>query len=251
MPQFLLLLLGLAACNSEVERTSTMKPLTQEQAQVKIEQVKLNFTGPLSIDSSVYVMYPLLLNTSEGETEIYKSRSPTNTYWNIAFYNTATGESHLLTTAKKMVIENFNSSETTGDISVYSAADFAKYEKDGHNQASKLLYYSIKSNDYNHDGALNDKDPTYLYTSDKAGNNFKQISPDNYSVDAWQLLKGTNKVLMQARRDTDNNQEFNGNDSTTPLVCTIQPEGPAREVFSKGFNSEVKKLLNNQWATKP
>lgn len=250
-PQFLLLVALFASCGSEVETASNTKPLTEAQKQAKLEQVKLHFTDPVLIDSSACVMYPLLLNTSEGESDSYGSKSRTNTYWNIAFYNIETGKSHLLTSSRKMIIEHYGAAETSSGMSVYSSGNSAGHASPGYRQVAQLLYYSIKVDDYNHDGVIDYKDPTYLFTSDKEGNDFKQISPDNYSVDSWQLTESAGKVLIQAKRDTDNNKAFDDDDITTPFVYTIRSGGSAKEIFSKEFNSEVKQMLHQQWVTKP
>jgi hypothetical protein len=250
--QFLPLLALLAACTGEAEKTSDTKPQTEAQKQASIEQVKLHFTGPVLIDSSAYVMYPLLLRASEGEADGYDVRKGrSNTYWNIAFYNTETGESHLLAASRKMIIEGYGAAETSGGTPDYASGNSIHYMKQVYEPGNQLLYYSIKIDDYNHDGVIDDKDPTYLFTSDKNGREFKQISPANYNIESWQLVQGARKVLIQAKRDTDNNKAFDDDDITTPFVYTIRSGGPAKEVFSKEFNSEVKEMLHNQWATKP
>ncbi|GAA4047137.1 hypothetical protein GCM10022409_36540 [Hymenobacter glaciei] len=199
-------------------------------------------------------MYPLLLgSTDEGDKDgsiVSKSYSRSNTFWNIAFYNTETGESHLLSPDKKMVLYAYTEQGSESGASTVSASKFAKYAELGSGQLDKLLYYSVRTVDFNHDGVIDQQDPNYLFTSDKAGNNFQQISPDNYNVESWHLVKGTNKILMQGTPDTDNNKEFNEQDVTTPLVYSIRPKRDAKAVFSGPFSSSVKQLLDQHWAQK-
>jgi len=255
LPQLLFLAATLGACSSESEKPADTKPLSPAQKQARIEQIRLHFNEPVVIDSSVYIMYPLLLSTTEeDETDSSigsSSYSRSNTYWNMAFYNTETGESHLLTAPKKMVIYSHSEDNAGSGAATVSAGSFAKYAKSGSSQAGKLIFYSVRTDDFNHDGIIDQKDPNYLFTSDKAGNDFKQISPDNYNVENWQTLKGANKVLIQGTPDTDNNKGFDERDITTPLVYSIRTNGPAKAVFSSPFNSSAKQLLHNQWAKKP
>jgi hypothetical protein len=242
---------GLTACTDDSRRTSATTSAAQPSAQASIEQVKLQFMGPEQLDSSAYVMYPLLLNASEVEKgDGYKIRNQEITYWNIAFHNAQTGESHLLSD-RKIIIEHYSPAETTSGQSTYDSNGYAKPAKGGPGPLARLLYYAVKSADYNHDGSLNGQDPTYLFVSDKEGRNFKQISPDGYTVESWELLKSANQVLIQARRDADNNQVFDENDPTVPLVYSLRAGGVATPVFDNAFNSEVKKTLHTQWLTKP
>ena len=249
---FFLLLCPVAciSCGTETPKSPNPKPLTEAEKKAKIEQLKLNFNSPVLIDSSVYVMYPLVLNstTEEGESDYgSKYRNKTETYWNIVFYNTATGASHLLDSSRKMVIYSFNPSEPGNSTATFSDAEFIKSQKSGYRQVDKLLYYSIRTNDFNRDGVIDEKDPNYLFASDRAGTHFKQISPDNYHVSDWQKISGTNKILLQTVAATTNNQVFGENDVTVPMVYDLSTDGPAKAIFSPAFTTSAKKLLDAQW----
>lgn len=254
LPSLLLTVL-LGACGTDRAKSTDTKPLTPAQKQAKIERIKLHFNAPVFIDSSVYVMYPLLLNSTEEEDTDSsigsKSYSRSNTYWNIAFYNPETGESHLLSTTKKMVIYAYSEENAGSETATVSMPDFTKYAKSGPGKLGKQLYYSVRIIDFNHDGVIDLQDPNYLFTSDKAGNNFRQLSPDNYHVESWQMVKGANRILLQGTPDTDSNKVFDERDITTPMICGILPAGPAKAVFSGPFSSSVKQLLHHQWAEKP
>lgn len=251
---FLAALLG--ACRSDTNQSVAIASLTPAQQQAKIEQLKLEYNEPVLIDSSAYVMYPLRLGYTEDEDTDSsigsKSYSRSNTYWNIAFYNTETGESHLLSTDKRMVIYSYsNEDKSGGEATTISAAAYAKYVKAGGRQLGKRLYYSVRTTDFNQDGVIDDKDPTYLFTSDKAGRNFSQISPANYDVAGSQAVPGIDKLLIQGAPDTNGDKLFNGQDISTPLIYSLRSNGSAKDVFSAPFNSATKQQLHRQWANKP
>ena len=253
----LLLLALLPSCGPQTATpvATETKPLTAAAQKVRIERLKLDFNAPVLIDSSVYVMYPMVLNAADYEEDEYssfsKGRGRSETYWNIVFYNTATGESHLLSDSQKMVIHSYGPQESGSSSQTVTAAEFAAYQKAGSSQTEKLLYYAVRAKDFNKDGVIDEKDPNYLFTSDRAGRNFRQVSPDNYHVNDWETLKGTNKILLRATVATNNNQTLSEKDQVVPFVYDLKTNGPAREIFSPMFLTSAKKLLSKQWLKRP
>ena len=240
---------GLLSCNSKTEKPVNNKPLTAEEQKAKLASLNLDFSQPDLIDSSVYVMYPLILeNNAETERGSYSKGGPT-TYWNIVFYNTENDEYHLLDDKLKMVIYSYNPGNSDG-ASSSSSSNFNEYLDNGYNQVNKLLYYSIITTDFNHDGKLNSEDPSYLFISDKAGRHFKQISPDNFSVQSWQTIKSTNKILIQVISDSNNDKKFNEEDLKIPMVYDLNTNVTSKEIFNDDFKLQLKKLLDDQWTIK-
>lgn len=250
-------LLGLAALLPACEPKAAApvatetKPLTAAAQQARIERLKLDFNAPVLIDSSIYVMYPLVLSAGEDGEDEYGSFSKgggrAETYWNIVFYNTATGESHLLSDAQQMVIHSLGPQESGSGSQTFTAAEFAAYQKAGTSRVQKLLYYAVRITDFNRDGLIDAKDPSYLFVSDRAGQNFRQISPANYHVNDWETLKGTNKILLRATAATIDNQSFSEKDQAVPFIYDLNTAGPVREVFSPAFQTSTKALLNRHW----
>lgn len=243
---------GLISCNNNTNKPVDNKPLTEAQQIAKLEKLKLDFNQPVLIDSSVYVMYPLTLNNNDEESGGLggsSSYSRPTTYWNIVFYNTANGEYHLLDDKRKMVIYSYD--PRNSDVgSSSSSSDFSAYLENGYNQVDKLLYYSVTTLDFNKDGKINADDPNYLFISDKAGKNFKQVSPDNLNVTNWQTIKGTNKILIQATKDTNNDKKFNEKDETIPMVYDLNTNGISKDIFKDDFKIKLKKQLDEQWTQK-
>src|SRR5688572_27538564 len=153
----------------------------------------------IEIDSSGIVMFPLSMGetTREGGSLSYKE-IPRSSYWNVIFYNSNTSAYHLLS-ERKMLIRDFDYK--------YSGQDYIDIA-----QTIKYIFYRVTVEDYNKDKKLTTDDPEYLFVSDKEGKNFRQISPDNYNLKSWQLIKSLNKVLMTLTKDNDNNKEFGEED---------------------------------------
>lgn len=241
----------LLSCNKPADNPIETNSLTEAQQSAKLDKLKLNFNQPVLIDSSVYVMYPLPFKNNEEEKRPFLESSYSNptTYWNIIFYNTANGEYHLLDDKRKMVIYSY-SPRNSNDYSTSTSSDCNNYLESGYNQVDKLLYYSVTVLDFNNDGKLNAQDPSYLFISDKAGRNFKQVSPDNVNVTDWQTIKGTNKILIQVTKDTNNDKIFNNLDETIPMVYDLNTNEISKAIFKEEFIIKLKKQLDSQWSRK-
>ena len=237
---FLSAVFTLISCGQNKQETQTPQnpdnPVMDSVVVVNDPKSNLNIqTNSFSeIDSSGILMFPLSMGESErdGGSLSYKEM-PSNSYWNIIFLNSKTNEYHLLSD-RKMLIRNYDfkySSNNNVDIA----------------QTSRQIFYSITSDDYNKDKKLTDEDPKYLFTSDKEGNNFRQISPSNYDLQNWQFIKSVNKVLMTVKKDSDKNNKFDEKDEVTTFEVEIDKGTEPKEIFSSDFKNKLKILYDRDW----
>ena len=236
------LTLSLWACSeSPKDGLTTQKTEPNiESENSKYETINLLVNNPIVLDSSDWVLYPLTLEELE-ETEMgFKSSSYSrqHAYWNISFYNSRTKETRLLSDSLKMLI---NSISPKNNVIIQS--EIRKKENEG------LIYYSITTKDFNLDGKLNSDDPKYLFISEPSGQDFKQVSPDNFDLLNWQTIRESNKILIQARKDLNNDKEFDSDDETVPFIYGIDNQ-KIEQIFGDEFNLKTKKLLENQWTKK-
>lgn len=236
------LALGLGACNDKPKGVSN-EPKTGSNVETvdsKYNAINLLFNNPTVLDSSDWVLYPLTLGELEDTRKGFKSSSYRDQYpyWNIAFYNTETKQMRLLSDSLKMLINSIDSKNNSilhpGQI---------KERNEG------LIYYSITTNDFNQDGILNSDDPKYLFISDLSGQEFRQISPDNFDIIHWQTIPESNKVLIQALKDSNMDKKFEGDDEIASFIYDIDKQ-KIKQVFSDEFNLMTKKLLDKQWTKK-
>jgi hypothetical protein len=234
---FTVTLAGFMACTPDREQNNTAPNAVADSAAV-VNDPKNNLniqTNSFSeIDSSGILMFPLLMGETErdGGSLLYKSM-PGNSYWNIIFLNSNTNEYHLLS-EQKMLIKNY-------DIK-YSSNDNVDIT-----QTKKYIFYNIVTNDYNADKFLSYEDPGYLFVSDKAGNNFRQISPANYDVQNWQFVKASSKIIITAKKDSDKNNKFDEKDEVTTFEADMEKGSAAVEVFSAEFKNRLKILFDRDW----
>ena len=197
------------------------------------------FETPVAIDSSQYIIYPLIKEKAKIERE-YGSSSEgsgrSTTYWNLLFYNTLTKQYHLLDTMKMIV--SFYDRES--DVS-------NTHPSDGVGIADRFIFYKIICSDYNKDSRLDEDDPKYLYVSDRNGNNFKQITPSGLDITGWHIIKNAGKVFIDAVKDTNNDKKFDSNDEMIPLVYDLVKGGMAEPVFNNEFKIATEKLLKEKW----
>jgi|GEM_PF-583179 len=248
------LLLTLPACNSRPDAGATetivedpaAPPATSARDLAKL---RLHFSYPAFIDSSRYVLYPLVINEEETEGRYSSSSSSRGEeFWNIAFYSPRTGAAHLLADDRKMVIYRY------GPMAQQAAADDdgltpAGSPADIYQHVRHLLIYSVITDDVNHDGLLDGRDPTYYFVSDRDGRGFRQVSPPGCDGAGWRLVPGTSRVLLNVVQDSNNDKHFNpAEDTVVPLVVDLATGQPAAPVFSPGFTTKMKTQLAKHWA---
>jgi hypothetical protein len=240
------------ACNSGPQKTDAQNYADTAANPAKSIIAVLNSEDPVVIDSSENVMYPLVNKPNEDEGLSFKKDIREETYWNIIFYNTATKRYRLLDTGRKMMINSYNTSYAnrqyrytdpyTSDVAERSALNAIK--------KSNYIFYSIIIHDFNGNGNLDNGDPDYLFISDKDGNNFRQISPDNCNVNSWELIKKSGKILMQTVSDTNHDKKFSNEDIVVPYVYDLKKGGKSEPVFDTQFSKMVNDLHQKLWPAK-
>ncbi|MGI4870266.1 MAG: hypothetical protein ACRYFX_03700 [Janthinobacterium lividum] len=239
------LLALLAACtgNDASPKTAVAAQPGATQQQAASSQLHIPLTSAVFLDNSDYVLYPLALGEMREREDEYGSKryEEASTYWNIIFYNVRNGTTRLLADNQKMFIKSYGALE---------AADTHAQNQTPYPPAEKLLVYSAIVTDSNQDGQLTDDDPTYLFISDKSGENFHQISPRNLSVTGWQLYPGTGKMLLQTSSDSNHDHAFTTDDESTPYVYDLATGQPATRVISPEFMQALKAKLQQQWGSK-
>jgi len=225
------LVFGFWACSNKSENISSQQTNQQsdiESIDSEYDAINIQFNNPTIIDSSEWVLYPLTLEEFEKTEKGFKKSSSSKyggkgglyAYWNIAFYNTETNQTQLLSDSLKMLISRIVPS-------------------------GSIICYSITTTDFNQDGKLYYDDPSYLFTSDLSGAGFKQISPNDFDVVNWTKIK--NKILIQTRRDSNNDKKFNFDDEIVLFVYDIEKQ-KTEPIFDQKFILKTKKLLESQWS---
>jgi len=241
MHKIIVLMLLLAACcgcnNNGSEKIEQTKNPAQKQSGTPSTQMRLIFGQPAQLDSSIYVMIPLELKRDQGSF-ITKSRGDDNYSWNIIFLNTETQKYHLLDSGRKMLIRSYDIDQAATDVIT------------SHKTGDRLLFYSVTTDDTNKDGKIDNDDAEYLFTSDKEGNNFKQISPPNFDVRSWKVIKETHKILMYAVNMQNGHKRDYEKDEIVPFIYDLKSGAPSHPIFSDHFVDETKTLFDAQWSEK-
>ena len=155
------LIFGLFACSERTpDRSDNLSALPDIEAEnQKYNTINLQFNNPAVLDSSDWVLYPLIHEELKEIEKGYSSRSGRQyAYCNIAFYNTETRETRLLSDSLKMLINSISHGNNAIVVSGQAT-----------NKNEQQIYYSITKTDYNQDGQLNSDDPKCLFVSDLSG----------------------------------------------------------------------------------
>lgn len=237
-PLTILLFAVVASCNTQPQNEYVPQNEAKNAKAASYGRMKLDFTEPVQIDTTSYVMFPLTIAHDDNRFMI-KSSGEEFSHWNMIFLNTKTGEYHLLDTVRQMLIKGYDA----GESSSRSETDGKSSTTGGH------LFYEIITDDTNYDGKLDENDPVFLFMSDKEGENFKQISPANYHLRSWKLINETGKVLMYAVNQKEMKQDYQ-EQQVAVFVYDIKSGAPARPAFSTDFINGAKKLFNEHWVKK-
>ncbi|HSZ85036.1 MAG TPA: hypothetical protein VK787_03350 [Puia sp.] len=199
------------------------------------------FADPQVIDSSHIVIYPLILEKTTYGSGFSSGSGERTNYWNLLFFNTETNQQHLLSSDKKIVIFSINTGESSSS-SRDTWIDRIDVYKDN-------IFYEVIAKDYNQNNYLDDNDPTYLFISDKQGNNFKQLSPEDYNIKSWTVVKGTTKIILQAQKDNNNDKKFDAADKVVPMMVDVTSGKIAQETFNQNYIDSLKSIMTKVWKT--
>ncbi|UFH33918.1 hypothetical protein LNP04_09535 [Chryseobacterium sp. C-71] len=223
------LFLSCAKNSGSIEST-----LPGESDSSSLENLNIQTNSFTEIDSTGVLIFPLEMGQNKRNDNSYGYKEmPENQYWNILFLNSNTNEYHLLTEEKVVVLNyDFN----------YNAEDGR-----GKTKNAKHIFYNIRSKDYNKDKMITDDDPVYLYVSDRFGKNFRQISPLDYSLNYWEYIESSNKVIMTLTKDSNRNKLFDEKDEVLTFETVLDEAEKPREVFKPELKEKLKKLYDRDW----
>jgi hypothetical protein len=228
----------LFSCSNDNQDINLQKRI---QTDTSTSATAILFSEPQVIDSSHIIIYPLILEkTSYGSGFASSSGGDRTSYWNLIFYNTDNNTQHSLTDNKKIIIYSFNLNGSSSSSSSDVWTDRINIYRDN-------IFYNVVSHDFNQNKYLDSDDPTYLYVSDKQGNNFRQLSPDNYNITSWEVVTGTSKIILQAQKDNNGDKKFDQNDQMVPLIVDVMAGKFAIETFSQAYIDSLKNVLSNTW----
>lgn len=166
--------------------------------------------------------------------------------WDILFYNARTGQLRPLAGGRRLIVWSVEPvRDETGTLPAHS---FAPGPYTGQN----LLLYSITTTDSNHDGQLSAADLRYLFVSTKAGEHFRQVSPDSLHVTSWTFQPTTGRLLLETVRDRNHNHQLGDPaDEAAPYVLDLSTSQPATPVLPDSLTHALQQQLARQWPPRP
>lgn len=236
---FTLAIMILISCGNKKEDVNLQQDVKKDTS---LKASHILFAEPVIIDSTHFIIYPLILERTTY-TDSYGSSGggEKTSYWNLIFYNAETSQQHLLTD-KKILIYSINIGSASSSSSSYNDE-----WTNGINILKSNIIYTVVSKDYNLNNKLDQDDPSYLYISDKKGESFRQVSPDDCNIISWDVVKGTSKIIMQGKKDDNGDKKFDENDSIIPLVVDLTRMKPAVETFNNNYIDSLKRILITIW----
>lgn len=238
----ILLIIGLLSCgeNKRGFEPIEAKDLTTSQIDSILTNFKFAYNSPIVLDSSNQVMIPISTKLLEKRSTYSKDGYWSNDYpryWNILFYNRATGSTRLLT-EKKIRISRIHTKE------------FNEFEEDN-NSLERMVLYEIGDLDFNKDGKLNGKDPEYLFSSDLNGENLKRISPSDEYLQFFKVIPKSRQILIRTLRDINQDSIFNKEDESILYKAELKNEQwNINEIIDSTGRKRIENLYFEQWLQK-
>ncbi len=216
------------------ERVTLIKPRKVADKKEDKEPIgKLYFGYPDTLVQSNFLMIPILSHFRANEDKLrsyeYDYQGTTQDNWNFIFYNFK-DKTYRLLTNEEMEIASYSTQRITNAYSGELTEP----------QANDYFFYTIRKDSFNKDSLLNHEDPEYLYISDNQGKNFRQISPENASVQTWQRAEKTSKILMYVWEDIDNNKKLDEKDAYFWYEVDLQKPASLRKVFDSQYIKKLK-----------
>jgi hypothetical protein len=152
------------------------------------------------MDSSNYYLMGSLITKADRSKYLTTDNSfRSGEMWmNVIIYNSATDQfKKLFSTSLNLVYPvNGNAWRGGGTSGVFG----------------KMITYMVKTDGYNNDGVIDEDDPTYLYVSEKSGDNLKQLTPDDFTVSWWAFSYDKKTMIIKGQRDTNKDKKFKPED---------------------------------------
>lgn len=235
IPLFLFVLI--LSCSSRKQSSPLIdgENLTQEQIDSVLTEFKFEYDQPVLIDSSEHVLLPITTELLDRRREYsregyYNDDYPR--YWNILFYNKATGNTRLLTEAK------------------YRISDFTVNMRDKGPLLTHSILYEITDLDHNKDGKLNDQYPEHLFISKTDGSDLRRLSPVNEDLESFTLIPYSDQLIIKTRRDTNGDLNFNSEDETIWYRIDLQADSQPIEMVNSADRKKIENLYFEQWLLK-
>jgi hypothetical protein len=234
---FYAICIGLVACGPQ-QKNDSGKTAKEDKETVKealpSDNLFLQTPSFERVDSGSVIMLPLGMEENERGSGKYYKEIPHNAYWNIVFYDSKTGATHLLS-EQKMLIHNHN----------------VKYmDEEKALPENRYIFYTITTVDFNGDKRFDNEDPEYLFITDKQGHNLRQVSPPNCKIGNWEYIRASNKLLMNVRKDSDGNKKFESTDELSAFEVPLDGTFTPREIISPELKTKLKQLYDRDWRKK-
>ncbi len=227
------------SCTERIPENNTFNhdEITPEILDSDVTANTFNYGAPIVLDSSSNIMIPLSIGHYESRKKLnissYKKQDLPR-FWNVLFYNTTT-EARTLLTEDKINISQIH--VKSKDQSQPRA-----------NQMKGKILYELKDIDFNKDGALNSKDPTFLFSSEYDGSNLLRISPKDEALQYFTVSSDPDLLLIKTIRDVNDNAVFEKQDDVMWYTAHFdQNQWVLKEIITPSNRQKIERLYFDQW----
>ncbi len=208
-------------------------PTSSNNPQDTIKRLNIQPNNFTEIDTGGVAMFPLSMTESTYDKSRSYKDMPNNDNWNILFYDSNTGSYHLLTD-KKILIQGYY----LGGSDEYSDASSTN---------KKFIFYTARTEDYNRDNLINEKDPLYLFATNRNGYELRHISPSGYDLSDWKYFKHSNKVILTSIFDKNQDSSFSLDEEHLVFENSLELNSKPTQIFATDFVDSLKLNFGRYW----
>jgi len=174
----------------------------------------VSYTNPLKIDTSNYYLTGNLIKKSE--------RNKFNLLSNNGYYLAPIWTNvYIFNPETKSAIKMFSNSLNC----IYSiTTSYPSHYTSSRNitpQSAILkncILFSVKTDEYNKDGVIDEDDPVSLFITTKSGENLTRITPADMNVTGWSSDDKDKKLFVMLQKDKNGDKKFTDEDEVLYII---------------------------------
>ncbi len=213
------------------------------------QDIQTSIQPSIPMVGTAMLAYPIGSQQQSSRSKVSISYSYGTKYMhgtsNVLFYNTKNQGSHFLLDNHQFMIEDISNLKRYYEEIDSTNKEQKKYRKQ-HVRAG-YIFYEIKTEDYNNNGIIDDKDPTYLYVTDSIGKNLRLVSPPKNHLISWRFpFEDSHNIELRLKKDSNQDFAFKAEDTQQILLTNCTQLGNFQEIISSELLEEVKKELEGK-----
>jgi len=181
-----------------------------------------NYSPAIQLDSSNFYIIGYLMdktNRTKYNSDAMEIYGPKDIWTNVALYNSSTRKSKKIFPNGLFRIYPLYSGVFEASNSDYG---FSKNNFSSVVLKNGNILFSVKSDEYNNDGVIDEDDPIYLFVCTRDGSGLTQIGPKGMNLTSFRMSKDGKTILAYFQNDNNGDKKFSSEDEVLYQINITQ-----------------------------